>query len=277
VASDRVAARIYALPLDAPIVRLRHPIDIETFVAGGPLRERPRKAVLLSNYLKGDRRRALTDAWEARGVECVQVGLPTRMELDVVSAIADADIVVAKARAALEGMSCARAVYVFDEFGGDGWVTPDNYGRMEADNFAGQAGDGPADPAGALAGYRADMGWVNRELVRRHHSARQHAAQLVEVLRGPAPHRPEQVTALGEVARLARAGWDAERRTLAFQAEAERLRQRMLAAEIEAADARGRIAELEAHAARLTGLLDTRRAQFGLAAGRVIDRIRGRR
>jgi hypothetical protein len=35
VASDRVGARIDALPLDAPIVRLRHPIDTETFVAGG--------------------------------------------------------------------------------------------------------------------------------------------------------------------------------------------------------------------------------------------------
>ena len=249
VASDRMAARVGALPLDAPIVRLRHPIDTETFVAGGPLRERPRKALLLSNYLKGERRRALTEAWEAAGVECVQVGAPTRLELDVVSAIADADIVVAKARAALEGMSCARAVYVFDEFGGDGWVTPDSYARLEADNFAGQAGEGPVDPAGALAGYRADMGWVNRELVRRHHSARRHAAQLVEVLRGPAPHRPEKVTALGEVARLARAGWDAERRALGLEAEAERLRERTLAAEVEAAEARRRIAEVEEEAA----------------------------
>ena len=78
VASDRVAARIEALALDAPIVRLRHPIDTELFVRGGPLRERPRRALILSNYLQGERRRALSEAWEAHGVECVQVGAPTR-------------------------------------------------------------------------------------------------------------------------------------------------------------------------------------------------------
>jgi hypothetical protein len=299
VASDRVAARVDALALDAPTVRLRHPIDTETFTPGAPLRERPRRALILSNYLRGERRLALTDAWEAAGVECVQVGAPTRPEVDVVSAIADADIVVAKARAALEGMSCARAVYVFDEFGGDGWVTPESYAGMEADNFTGHTGDGPGDPAVALAGYRPDMGWVNRELVRRHHSARRHVAQLVDVLRGPGRRGTEALTAVGEVARLARAGWDAQRRVMSLEAEAERLRERTLAAEVDAENARRRIAEVEeaasrriaevekeaaervaesdAHAARLRELLETRRARVGLAAGRLIDRMRNRR
>lgn len=299
VASDRVAARVNALALDAPTVRLRHPVDTETFTPGAPLREWPRRALILSNYLRGERRRALTDAWEAAGVECVQVGAPTRHALDVVPAIADADIVVAKARAALEGMSCARAVYVFDEFGGDGWVTPESYPGMEADNFAGQAGNGPSDPAHALAGYRPEMGWVNRELIRRHHSARRHVAQLVEVLRGPGPRRAEAISAVGEVARLARTGWDAQRRVMTLEAEAERLRERTLAAEAEAYAARRRIAEVEedatrrvaeiekavaerlaeseARAGRLDELLATRRAQLGLAAGRLLDRMRGRR
>jgi hypothetical protein len=291
VASDRVAARVEALALEAPVVRLRHPIDTETFVPGGPLREAPRRALILSNYLQGERRRALTGAWEAAGVECVQVGAPARAELDVVPAIADADVVVAKGRAALEGMSCARAVYVFDEFGGDGWVTPESYAGMEADNFAGQTGSAPADPAAALAGYRPDMGWVNRELIRRHHSARRHAMRLVDVLRGPAPRPPEAVSALGEVARLARAAWDAERRVLTLEAEAARLRERTVAAEWEAelagrrredadrraAGAEAQAAEARADAARLRAILDTRRAQIGLVAGRALDRMRGRR
>jgi hypothetical protein len=291
VASDRVAARVEALALDAPVVRLRHPIDTETFVPGGPLPGTPRRALILSNYLQGDRRRALTDAWEAAGVECVQVGVPATAELDVVPAIADADVVVAKGRAALEGMSCARAVYVFDEFGGDGWVTPERYAGMEADNFAGQAGSGPSDPAGELESYRPDMGWVNRELIRRHHGARRHAVQLVEVLRGPGPRRPEPVTAAGEVARLARAGWDSQRRVLTLEAELTTLRERTLAAEAEieerrrqAAEADDRLAEAEerlsearADAARLRAILDTRRARIGLAAGRTLDRMRGRR
>jgi hypothetical protein len=308
VASDRVAQRIQALPLDAPVVRLRHPIDTERFSPRGPIRERPRRALILSNYLKGDRRDALTGPWQAAGVECVQVGAPTQAELDVVPAIAEADIVVAKARAALEGMSCARAVYVFDEFGGDGWVTPDNYARLEADNFAGQVSPIPCDPERDLGGYRPDMGWTNRDLIRRHHTARRHVTELLEVLRGPGPQRDEPVGAVAEVARLARASWDAERRALTLEAEAVRLRERTIAAEWEAEEMRQRLdkaeAEAQAHAAEaeawrgraleaepwreraeeaerrvaeLRGLLDTRRAQVGLAAGRFVDGLRRRR
>jgi hypothetical protein len=298
VASDRVADRMRSLALDAPIVRLRHPIDTERFVASGPLRERPRRALILSNYLQGDRRRALVEAWEAAGVECVQIGAPTQAEVDVVSGIADADIVVAKARAALEGMSCARAVYVFDEFGGDGWVTPENYERLEADNFAGLANEGLCDLERDLADYRPGMGWVNRELIRRHHGARRHVTQLVEVLRGPAPRRPDGVTAVGEISRLARAGWDAQRRALTLEAEAVGLRERTVAAEWQVelsrhrqlelgAESRERAAEVEAwrrrseqaeaEVANLRSLLDTRRARVGLALGRLIDRLRRRR
>jgi hypothetical protein len=298
VGSDRVAARIKALPLDAPIVRLRHPINTERFLPRGPIRERPRRALILSNYLQGDRRRALTDAWEDAGVECVQVGAPAGAELDVVPAIAEADIVVAKGRAALEGMSCARAVYVFDEFGGDGWVTPENYSSLESDNFAGQVSAAQSDLGGDLAGYRREMGWTNRDLIRRHHGARRHATKLVEVLRGPAPLPPEPVTAVGEVARLARASWDAERHAMTLQAEAVTLRERTIAAEWDAESSRKRLAETEeqlgahaseaaawreraeqaeAHAAELQALLDTRRARIGMAAGRLLDRVRGAR
>jgi hypothetical protein len=213
----------------------------------------------------------------------------------VVSAIADADIVVGKARAALEGMSCARAVYIFDEFGGDGWVTPENYASLEADNFAGQASAEPCDVARDLDDYRPDMGWINRELIRRHHSSRRHVNALVEVLRGSAPRQPERVTAIGEISRLARAGWDAERRALTLEAEAVTLRERTIAAEWKVEESRqhlleveaqsrahasevdawrGRAEQAEAEVTSLQGLLDTRRVRIGLTAGRMLDRLR---
>jgi hypothetical protein len=278
VASDRFATRVKALALDVPIVRLRHPIDMKEFAPRGPIRERPRRALILSNYLDGARRRAVTDPWEAAGVECVQVGVPTTPELDVATAIADADIVVGKARAALEGMSCARAVYVFDEFGGDGWVTPQNYASFEADNFAGQATPTVRDPARDLADYRSDMGWKNRDLIRNQHGAHNHAVELVEVLRGTGPRSPDHATAAGEIARLTRALWDAERRTLGLEHEAARLREQMITAEAtlesEKAEMEQRAIDAERQAAELRRLLDTRRAQVGLAAGRVFDRLR---
>jgi hypothetical protein len=272
-ASDIVADRIQALALDVPVVRLRHPIDTERFEAAGPIRQRPLRALLLSNYLDGERVEALVSAWGNAGVECARVGLPVEAQLDVVPAIGDADVVVGKARAALEGMSCARAVYVFDEFGGDGWVTPDSYEALEANNFAGQASPRPRGPdelAADLADYAPDMGWMNRELIRTHHGARKHAMKLVEVLRGPEPQPPEAVTAQGEIARLTRMNWNAERRTMVLQQEVVALRTCIAQAEAEAAHA-------EDKAAWALQLLGTRRARIGLALGRALDRLRGHR
>ena len=263
VASELTARRIRALALDAPIVRLRHPIDTDRFSAG-PIRDRPRRALLLGNYLTGRRRKALVDAWEEAGVECVQVGAYSRTTADVVPEIAHADIVVAKARAALEGMSCARAVYVYDAWGGDGWVTPGNYSALEANNFAGLATGlprGSDELADDLAAYSADMGWLNRELAVTHHSARRHAESLVRVLSGGAP-RQNGVAPYAELARLARIGLHAQREAAGQREQAIAWREQALVAEQELT--------------RLRDLLATRRARTGMAVGRMLDRVRAR-
>ena len=115
--SDRLAARARALPLEAPVIRLREPIDTDAFLFTKTLPDRPRRALIVSNYLRGERRRMLVDAWENAGIECVQAGTPTEVVLDLAPALASADIVVAKARAALEGMCAGRAVYIYDQYG----------------------------------------------------------------------------------------------------------------------------------------------------------------
>jgi hypothetical protein len=57
VLSDRVATRVGALALDVPVVRLRQPIATDWFSSGGSLPPRPRRAVLLGNYLEGSQLR----------------------------------------------------------------------------------------------------------------------------------------------------------------------------------------------------------------------------
>jgi hypothetical protein len=267
VMSERLERCIRATALDAPIVRLRQPIDVERFRPHSPIRAVPRRALLLSNYLHGDRRDALVEAWRAEGVECVELGTPTEVRLDVVAAIADADIVVGKGRVALEGMACGRAVYLHDMFGTDGWVTPERYPAMEADAFAGQACAG-SRTVHDLRGYDASMGPANHEIARRHHSARRHAAALVEVLAGPASARPAPGAA-EEVSRLAGMRWADEQRLFELRSEVAAVRERLLAAE-------DRRDQLAASLRRAETLLATRRAQAGIAAGRAADRLRGR-
>jgi hypothetical protein len=181
----------------------------------------------------------------------------------------------------LEGMCCGRAVYVHDQFGGDGWVTRDNYPALEADSFAGQALPGrPAttdELAADLASYDPDMGRVNNEIIRRFHSAHHHATELVSVLRGPHLGAADGASALAEVSRLTRANWRAEHRRVAMDGEAANLRERAVSAEHERDLWRERASGAEERLAEAEFLLQTRRAGVGFALGRTFDRMRGRR
>jgi Sulfotransferase family len=278
--SDRVAARMRALALDVPIIRMRHPIDTYRFARTRSLPPKPRRALILSNYLDGAQYHAVAEALARMGVVVDRLGVPGRPELDPRPAMEDADIVVAKARAALEAMCVGRAVYVHDQFGGDGWVTRDNYRALEVDGFAGQALPGrPAtseELAAELARYDPDMGRVNNEIVRRHHSAHHHATELVSVLRGPHLGWSDGTDALTEMTRLTRASWRAEHGRVAIEDQVAGLRERAASAEHERDAWRERAAAAEERLGAAESLLRTRRARAGLAIGRVLDRMRGR-
>ena len=113
--------------------------------AGEPA-ARPRRALLLGNYLEGEARRLLVDTWSELGRRGGRrsAGNATPV-LQPQDDIARADIVVGKGRAVLDAMSCGRPAYVYDVYGADGWVTPDTYDAIEADAIAGQALPGVVD------------------------------------------------------------------------------------------------------------------------------------
>ena len=303
VCSDRFESRVRALALDVPVVRLRLPVDADRFVGSGPLPARPRRALIVSNYLDGERRRALVETWEAHGVACTQIGVLTEVDFDPAASMRMADVVVAKAGAALEAMACGRAVYVYDQFGGDGWITPENYAAIEADNLAGLSSPLPRTRrqlAADLADYDTDMGWINEELVRTHHGARKHAQELVAVLSADHAGPPVAPTVLSELTRLTRVAWGADRRALSAHQELVRLRERVLAAEAdldarehaareserhreraenaerELVTWRERALEAQRQLAHAHGLLATSRVRAGLVSGRAIDRLRRR-
>jgi hypothetical protein len=109
-------------------------------------------------------------------------------------------------------MACGRAAYVYDRYGGDGWVTADSYPRLEADGFAGRDPDAVVDldrMRTDLRAYSAAMGPVNRDLVVANHRANVHAQELVELLGGLAP-APGTRLPHQEMARLVRLEWRAQ-------------------------------------------------------------------
>ena len=160
VLSDRYQRLARACAGDVPVLRLRVPIDSDRLAPVAPIRVRPRRAVLLGNY--PDRDELVCDAWGRQGVEVRRIG-GSEQRYDIGPALGDADIVVAKSRAALDAMACGRAVYVYDVFGGDGWVTPSNYASLESDQFAGQATDRVIGVAELEADLAATTpGWGSR-------------------------------------------------------------------------------------------------------------------
>jgi hypothetical protein len=264
VMNDRVEGRVRALAAAPPIVRLRQPIDTERFAARETIRDRPARALALSNYVRGERLALLRSAWEPAGVEVLAAGEEAVPTDEPELLIGDVDIVVGKGRALLEGMSCGRAAYLFDSAGCDGWVTPDSYPTLEADAFAGQAtgrAGTPAVLAADLAAYHPGMGTANRDLVIAHHGVRRHTQRLVDLLEGAlgasaAP--PSDPARFEELDRLTRAQWRLEDRAAGLARENDRLHARIL--------------ELEAEA---EALRRTRRYRVATAIGRPLDTLRG--
>lgn len=211
--SDRIVRRIEALSTQHKIIRLRQPIDVDRFVSRQTPHKRPKTALLLGNYLDGEDKRIITDAWQPAGVSFTQIGIKTKYSLTPEEAINNADIVVGKARAVLDAMACGRPAYVYDAFGTDGWVTPQNYEAMEADNFSGLALGRVKDKIRLrrdLDDYDPLMGIANRELVMIHHHARVHAQQLISLCHDLISLPVTQATPYQEMARLVEATWRSE-------------------------------------------------------------------
>lgn len=277
---ERVAKRARAAAVVPEVVRLRQPVDTERFSPRGPLRDPPRKALLLGNYLAGDQLDVIASAFEEQGIEWEQVGYrnggaPT---LEPERLMGDADIVVGKARVIVEAMASGRAAYVYDHNGGDGWVTSERYALLEADNFGGQAEPVAADLERLrvdLQAYRPDMGASNRQLAVANHSANKHAQELALLFQRLNP-RPQPVDGpLRELARLVRVQADIERRASALSLEAYEVRKRERA-QLEALEKRVEELDATARAAleREQALLRQRRVRLGLALGRVLDVVK---
>jgi hypothetical protein len=249
----RAARHARSLAHAPEVVRLRQPVDIRRFSPRGAIAEVPRRALLLGNHLSGNRLELIRAACAGAGIELVERGLRGGDFAVAPEAVMnDGDLVIGKSRVIVEAMACGRAAYVYDHHGGDGWVTPERYPALEADNFDGQSDPEPADAARLrddLLSYRAQMGAVNRELAVTHHSARSHCEDLVELFRRLAPRGESVGAPLDELGRLTRMQWRADARALGFEHEAQLLRAELSRRNRESAELAGELARARADAA----------------------------
>jgi len=257
VLDDRTADRARAAALPHELLRLRRPADLDRHAHRGELPERPRHARLalggFSDYRRGLPQRALAEA---------------RIEADD-----DGELAIGRGQSIVDALAEGRAAYVYGDQGGDGWVTPQRYERVEADGFSGRAGPWATtfeQLRDDLERYDPAMGPANRALAGAH-DARVHAQQLVEALEALAPRRDPVAAPLRELARVVRleaassrraeelgaaaaaarvSAADAERQAANARARADELATRVAELEQELAEARNRLEELEAQRGR---------------------------
>ena len=247
--NDAVARRLSALALALPVTRLRQPIDTDRLRAVGVASERPGKVLLLGNYLGGATRDSMARVCEAEGLGWRQIGVHGDLLPDPAEAIAEADVVIGQGRSVLDAMAGGRAAWVYGPIAGDGWVTPGTYPDLEADGFRGRATDVVVDAAAFgrdLARYRAAMGADNRKLITLHHSAYEHAIELITLLEPLVPVRPAPVgVPLEELARLLRCQYDAQSTLEATTNHLRQVREQLQATEAALADATSAVAGIE--------------------------------
>jgi hypothetical protein len=247
--NDRVARRLEALAVAPKVVRLRQPIDIEQNGAAGPLPGVARRALLLSNNPVADRLALIERACAGAGLELVRVGGDSGQTDDPRDALAEVEIVIGYGRSVLEAMSAGRAAYVYDRYGGDGWVTTASYPALEADGFAGRERETTVDAerlAGDLRAYSAAMGPANRDLVVANHRANVHVQELVELLRQLAPREHDR-SPHDEMARLVRLEWRARVDAQGLRRELDRRSEQLEEGKRRTADAEARADQIRSN------------------------------
>ena len=264
--NDAVARRVRAIAAAPEIVRLTQPIDVFHF-RQTEVPDRPRRVLLLGNYVEGEHRVALAAACAEAGLEYRTVGVHGGSpSADPRHALLEADIVVGIGRSVLEAMSCGRPAWIYCGTSGDGWVTRETYPAMEADGFRGRAVDEVFDADSFrrdLAAYDPEMGRHNRAAVLLHHRAEEHATALVEALLATSP-TPSPSGPLREMARLIRTRYEAETRAAQFHRDVQWWRSEFDRVEN----------EVDRRRDSMQALVETRRWRAFTAAGRMLDRVR---
>jgi len=246
VMNDRMARHVSAMARKPEVVRLRQPIDIQRFKAR-PAAPKARRVLVFSNYLQDDRMAMLQQACDDLGLELVTMGVIGKTSITPQEQVAAADIVVGYGRSVLEGMAMGRAAYVWDRGGGDGWITPESYPELEADGFSGGATKAIIDTERLrddLAAYRSELGPLGYDLVRNHHSAQQHAEDLIELLERDISGAPDPDPAHENLGLLARAGARLLDDVGSFENQLRNQAQAAEALRAEGAELRGRLEEV---------------------------------
>lgn len=127
-------------------------VDINRFSARPPLPEKPRKALVFSNYANDQTHLpAVKEACLQAGLELDVIGMHTNYVLNPESMLGDYDIIFAKAKAAIEALAVGSAVILCDYAGVGPMVTLAEFYNLRLMNFGFQSLTSPLTSEHILA------------------------------------------------------------------------------------------------------------------------------
>ncbi len=131
---DRLLGR-HGTPLDRTLM-LHNAVDLNRFQPRGPLPDRPRHALVLSNYASQRELAIIKSACASRGIRVDAVGTQFgNQSASPEDLLPQYDLVFAKGRCALEALACGAAVVVCDVNGCGPLVTSAELDRLRAMNL----------------------------------------------------------------------------------------------------------------------------------------------
>ena len=127
---------------------LQNGVDLERFRPRTPLPDRPRRALVFSNYAAaGTHLETCAEACRRAGIELEAIGSGVGREARAPeAALGGYDLVFAKARCALEALAVGATVVLCDATGSGPRVTAENVARLRRQNFGVRALDRRLDP-----------------------------------------------------------------------------------------------------------------------------------
>jgi O-antigen biosynthesis protein len=159
-------------------------IDIDMFYSTTPLNTYPRRLLVLSNHYIDHVRSVISTACRDLNIYVFHAGLPHNPVHNVAEWINRSDIVVTLGRGVLEAAACERNIIVYDHFGADGFVTPDNFAFLRQRSFCGMTHSiqyTADDFRDELLKYNPQIGPALRECVMKEYTASDNVDRLISI------------------------------------------------------------------------------------------------
>lgn len=183
--SRETADRLIDLGVTAEKISVFYNAAPDSFNITRKARPNLKRALIISNHMPEELAQA-ADVLRSRSIAVDHIGLPSRQKKITSEIITSYDAVISIGKTVQYSLLCETPVYVYDHFGGPGWLTEANFAEAENFNFSGRCCRRqllPEEIADELIGSYSEAASAIRALKRAYsakYTLRNYLTQIIE-------------------------------------------------------------------------------------------------